>query len=70
MMTAVPTKITKFTPNIQWTRDLEKNLPKKRYGLEVKITPETTEKPPNYSHMRLFHAIATALLTAAPETTI
>jgi hypothetical protein len=32
-MTSVPTEIVKFTPNIQWTRDLQRDLPKTRYRL-------------------------------------
>jgi hypothetical protein len=70
LLSSVLTEIMKFTPNIQWTRDLEKDLPKKRYGIELKIAPESIEKPPNYNHIRIFHAIATAILTAAPETAI
>jgi hypothetical protein len=50
MLSSVPTEIAKFTPNIQRTRDLDKDLPKKRYGIELKIAPETIEKPLNYNH--------------------
>jgi hypothetical protein len=73
-LTNVPKEIPKFTPNIQWTRDLMKNLPKKRYGIEIKIVPEETRiepnKAPRYSHVRIFNAIATAILTVAPGTSI
>jgi hypothetical protein len=70
----VPKQLEKFIPNIQWTRDLEKDLPKKRYGIEIKIAPETTpketEQAPQYSQVRIFNAIAMAILMAAPGTVI
>jgi hypothetical protein len=41
------------------------NLPKRRYGIEIKITlestPTDTEQAPHYSHVRIFNAIATAI---------
>jgi hypothetical protein len=65
----VPKEIAKFVPSIQWTRDLEKQLHKKWYGIETRIAPEETptepHKAPQYSHILIFNAIATALLTAA-----
>jgi hypothetical protein len=69
-----PKEIVKFVPNIQWMRDLEKQLPKKRYGIEIRIAPEKTptepDKTPQYYHIRIFNAIATSLLTAAPGSAI
>jgi hypothetical protein len=41
---AIPSKIEKFTPNSKWTEDMMENSPKKRYGVEIKITPENTPK--------------------------
>jgi hypothetical protein len=74
MKKGIPSSIETFTPNIQWTRDMPKNLPRRRYGLEIKITPETspssTDLPPAYHHIRIFKAITTAILTAAPGTMI
>jgi hypothetical protein len=73
-LTNVPKEIKKFCPNTQWTRDLERNLTKRKYGIEIKITPDKspkeTENPPSYSHVRIFNAVATAILTAAPGTAI
>jgi hypothetical protein len=70
----IPSNIEKFTPNTQWIKDLPKNLPKRRYGIEVKVspakTPSPTELPPMYNHARIFKAIITAILTAAPGTGI
>jgi hypothetical protein len=66
---AVPSEIKKFIPNSKWTEEMQQNLPKKRYGVEIKITLENTPKentqPPDYHHPRIFKAVATAILTAA-----
>jgi hypothetical protein len=49
-------------------------LTKNRYGIEVKISPPKTtsanQPAPRYNHIRIFKALATALLTAAPGTGI
>jgi hypothetical protein len=69
----IPSTIEKFAPNIQWTKDLPKELPKRQYGIEIKISPENTSATASaltYNHTRIFKAIATALLSAAPGTGI
>jgi hypothetical protein len=57
MKNGIPSAIEKFTPNIQWSRDIPKNVPKRRYGLEIKITLENTPTPtdqiPTYHHIRI-----------------
>jgi hypothetical protein len=74
MKNGIPSSIEKFTPNIHWSRDIPKNLPRRRYGLEIKITPEkipaTPDHIPTYHHIRIFKAISTAIMTAAPGTMI
>jgi hypothetical protein len=74
MTHGIPSRIKKFTPNIQWNKDLTKNLTKQQYGIEVKIssakTPSALEPAPMYNHIRIFKALVTALLTAAPGTGI
>jgi hypothetical protein len=35
-----------------------------------KLSPKETNQPPSYSHIRVFNALATAILTAAPSTAI
>jgi hypothetical protein len=74
MPQGIPKAIPSIIPNHQWTVDMSKNLPKMRYGIELKIVPEdvpSEDDPiPEYHHMRIFKAIANALLTAAPTTTI
>jgi hypothetical protein len=42
MMTGIPAHIPTITPNIQWMKDIEKDLPKTRYGIKIKIKPENT----------------------------
>jgi hypothetical protein len=65
---AIPSEIETFVPNTKWTEEMEEDLPKKRYGVEIKISPESTPKegdqPPDYYHPRIFKAIATAILMA------
>jgi hypothetical protein len=74
MKKGIPSSIEKFTPNIQWTRNTTRNLPRRRYGIEIKITPESppspTDQPPAYHLIRIFKAITTTILTAAPSTMI
>jgi hypothetical protein len=41
----IPSKIEKFIPNIQRTKDLPKDKPKTRYGIEIKINPKQTPSP-------------------------
>jgi hypothetical protein len=70
----IPSEIEKFTPNTKWTVDMMEKLPKKRYGVEIKITPENArreiDQPPAYHHPRIFKSIVTAILTAAPGISI
>jgi hypothetical protein len=70
----IPSEIENFTPNTKSTEDMEENLPKKRYRVEIKIapasTPIETNQPPKYYHPRIFKAITPALLTAAPSTAV
>jgi hypothetical protein len=74
MLKGIPKTIPNITPNHQWDKDRQNNLPKRRYGLEIKINPETTptedSKIPVYHHPRIFKAITTAIMTAAPGTII
>jgi hypothetical protein len=74
MTHGIPSSIEKFTPNVQWNKDIAKDLTKNRYGIEVKISPPKTtsanQPAPRYNHIRIFKALATSLLTAAPGTGI
>jgi hypothetical protein len=74
MLKGIPKTIPNITPNHQWEKDRQNNLPKHRYGLEIKINPEATptenSKIPAYHHARIFKAVTTAIMTAAPGTII
>jgi hypothetical protein len=65
--------IRTITPNIQWQKDLPKDLPKRRHGIEIKINsanaPTESDSIPAYHHPHIFKAIA-AIQTAAPGTLI
>jgi hypothetical protein len=68
---AIPSNIEKFTSNKQWHDDLARDLPKQRYGIKLKISPKNapteTDTLPMYHHIRIFKAMATAILTARQE---
>jgi hypothetical protein len=71
---AIPSEIKWFTPNTKWIEEMQQGLTKKRYGVEIKITPENSPKendqlPQNY-HPHIFKAISSAILTAARGTSI
>jgi hypothetical protein len=74
LLSGTPQTIPSFKPNKQWVRDTELGGKKTKYGIEIKIEPKkhaTTEtEPPSYNHIRIFTAIASAILTAAPTTVI
>jgi hypothetical protein len=74
MLNGIPRTIPTITPNYQWEKDRKNNLQKRRYGLEIKInpteTPSANSKLPDYHHPRIFKAITTAIMTAAPGTII
>jgi hypothetical protein len=74
MPNGIPSKIEKFIPNVQWMKDIPKNLPKRGYGVEIKISPAKHPTPtttaPSYHHIQIFKAMVTAILTAAPGTGI
>jgi hypothetical protein len=71
---STPQTIPNFKPNKQWVRDTELGEQKTKYGIEIKIDPKTKamaeSDPPAYNHIRIFKAIASAILTAAPTTII
>jgi hypothetical protein len=73
MLNGIPKTIPTITPNHQWGKDLQNNLPKQRYGMEIKINPPETpteeSRMPDYHHPRIFKEITTALMTASPSTT-
>jgi hypothetical protein len=74
LLTGTPQTIPNFKPNKQWVRDTELGEQKTKYGIEIKIDPKTKAKsesdPPAYNHIRIFKAIVSAILTAAPTTII
>jgi hypothetical protein len=40
MLNGIPKTIPTITPNMQWCKDIVNKLPKRRYGIEIKINPE------------------------------
>jgi hypothetical protein len=71
---AIPSEIKQFTPNTKWIEEMQQDLLKKRYGVEIKITlensPKENDQLPQYYHPRIFKAISTAIQAVAPGTSI
>jgi hypothetical protein len=70
---ATPKSIPTFQPNKQWLKDVDEGLTKTRYGIEFKIEPQcdvSRGQTPEYNHTRIFKALVSAILSAAPTTVI
>jgi hypothetical protein len=74
LLKGIPKTIPTITLNPQWGKDVKNNLPKQRYGVEIKINPAETPTEESikaeYHHPRIFKAITTAIITASLGTTI
>jgi hypothetical protein len=73
-LTATPKTIPIFQPNSQWLKDIQEGNPRKKYGIKFKIEPQKDTAgeriTPDYNHVRIFKALVSGILSAAPTTVI
>jgi hypothetical protein len=55
LFSGIPSNIEKFTPKKQWNDDIARDLQKRQYGIELKISLEKRQqKPIQYQHIKTY----------------